>query len=81
MEVEGPTFLAEEFSFDTCTSLSKRKEATGIRILSLNSPILPMIDPLLHDPVFGGEVTTALKKQISSMQTKLNEISILVVFT
>lgn len=61
MEVEEePTFQAEEFSFDNCIALAKKKE---------------VIDPLLNDPVFGGEVTTALKKQISSMQTRLNEIS------
>jgi len=60
MEVEEPTLRAENFSFENCIAMSKKKE---------------VIDPLYQDPVFGGEVTTGLKKQVSAMQSKLNEIN------
>jgi hypothetical protein len=60
MEVEDEQIIiAEDFSFDNAITISKKKEVTN---------------DLQNDPVFGGEISTPLKLQITEMQTKLNEI-------
>jgi hypothetical protein len=60
---------AEEFSFDDAMLIARKKEAAA---LAVNGGLADA--SLQYDPVFAGEISTGLKKQINVMQARLTEI-------
>jgi hypothetical protein len=60
---------AEEFSFEDCMLIARKKEAAA---MALSGGLADA--SLQYDPVFAGEITTGLKKQINQMQARLSEI-------